>query len=180
MKDDEVCVICADPLADEDASRAPPHTLLCGHRYHATCIIDWFRHGPDSCPLCRSVDFEAHLVPQTASERLERVLLTVAQPNAPPRLRELAARYRASRVQRRTQRQKARELRRAHAPLFKRHRRLTARLERSKQLVRQLADELSNFVHPAVRVPLWPRPRDDGYESSSSDSFGRESAWGVD
>lgn len=29
------------------------HTLDCGHIFHTTCIVSWFRSGPKMCPICR-------------------------------------------------------------------------------------------------------------------------------
>jgi hypothetical protein len=40
------CSICLD---DEEKGVI---TLLCGHRFHQTCIEEWFGHE-ESCPLCR-------------------------------------------------------------------------------------------------------------------------------
>lgn len=40
------CSICLD---DEENGVI---TLLCGHRFHQTCIEEWFGHE-ESCPLCR-------------------------------------------------------------------------------------------------------------------------------
>jgi len=36
----------------DDASAAT--TLPCGHAFHVSCIIDWFRRGRSACPVCRA------------------------------------------------------------------------------------------------------------------------------
>ena len=46
---EEMCVICA---SNNDEERCTLND--CGHRFHANCIVGWFRIKK-TCPLCRSV-----------------------------------------------------------------------------------------------------------------------------
>lgn len=41
----EQCAVCQEDASD--------HRLSCGHSFHASCIIDWFRRGESTCPVCR-------------------------------------------------------------------------------------------------------------------------------
>ena len=41
------CAICQDIMND-------PHDLECGHTFHTSCIVAWFRSGKSSCPICRN------------------------------------------------------------------------------------------------------------------------------
>ena len=50
----ETCVICLETLGDS------PHALSCNHRFHASCLVDWFQTGNRACPTCR------HRPPRTA------------------------------------------------------------------------------------------------------------------
>jgi len=52
--EDNICLICHDTLipTEEPADNNPPYKLECNHRYHATCIITWFRSGQSNCPYC--------------------------------------------------------------------------------------------------------------------------------
>ena len=50
----ESCIICLETLGDS------PHTLSCNHRFHASCLVDWFQTGNRACPTCR------HRPPRTA------------------------------------------------------------------------------------------------------------------
>ena len=41
------CSICLEKL-DKDK-----YLLECNHSFHTKCIMDWFRHKKEGCPLCR-------------------------------------------------------------------------------------------------------------------------------
>ena len=43
----EVCNICLDNFTDTDKI-----SLLCGHQFHYSCIIQWFNKKTE-CPCCR-------------------------------------------------------------------------------------------------------------------------------
>lgn len=43
------CAICLSEMI----ATIPCRTLLCGHKYHVTCIDNWHTRNP-SCPLCRN------------------------------------------------------------------------------------------------------------------------------
>lgn len=45
---DTLCPVCQDSMPPELG-----HELPCGHRFHSSCIIAWFRRGENSCPVCR-------------------------------------------------------------------------------------------------------------------------------
>lgn len=45
-QDSERCIICQDGLDH-------PFPLSCGHRFHAECLVPWFRAGHRACPTCR-------------------------------------------------------------------------------------------------------------------------------
>ena len=52
--EDNICLICHDTLIPEEetSDNNPPYTLECKHKYHANCIITWFRSGHNNCPYC--------------------------------------------------------------------------------------------------------------------------------
>jgi len=52
--EDDICLICHDVLngGEETSDNNPPYTLECKHKYHANCIITWFRSGHSNCPYC--------------------------------------------------------------------------------------------------------------------------------
>ena len=45
------CAICKDELDSETTHTLPE----CNHNFHANCLIQWFRNGQDTCPLCRKI-----------------------------------------------------------------------------------------------------------------------------
>ena len=48
---DNICAICLQPCCSGSGST---HRLECGHAFHVSCIIPWFRHRNVCCPQCRS------------------------------------------------------------------------------------------------------------------------------
>lgn len=46
---DSTCCICLNELESDT------HTLDCGHKFHTSCVITWFRSNNDTCPMCREV-----------------------------------------------------------------------------------------------------------------------------
>ncbi len=47
--DDDNCPICTD-LMEANTK----YSIDCGHTYHTSCIVSWFREGNGSCPMCRA------------------------------------------------------------------------------------------------------------------------------
>ena len=43
------CAICQESCSEYGQT----YKLECGHEFHSHCIINWFRSGPKSCPICR-------------------------------------------------------------------------------------------------------------------------------
>ena len=52
LEDGEIlqCAICLLEMDESSGYKLPE----CGHRFHANCIISWFRSKHESCPLCRT------------------------------------------------------------------------------------------------------------------------------
>lgn len=59
------------------------HTLGCDHKYHAECIIKWFRSGHSDCPMCRGMPN----VKITLPTLMQRAHAMINMPNIDPSLR---------------------------------------------------------------------------------------------
>ena len=59
--EDNICLICHDLLVggEESSDNNPPYVLECKHKYHASCIITWFRSGNMNCPYCGDLGVNA-------------------------------------------------------------------------------------------------------------------------
>jgi hypothetical protein len=47
------CTICLEPISESNKYCLP----ACNHTFHTGCILNWFRSGHRSCPLCRDLRF---------------------------------------------------------------------------------------------------------------------------
>ena len=63
--DTDKCCICQTLLSEKNYYPLPE----CGHIFHTECIISWFRHGKENCPLCMDLGSvlhsELHIVRKT-------------------------------------------------------------------------------------------------------------------
>ena len=83
-----VCVVCREPQDDGNSI-----ALECGHRFHPGCILQWFRSGNSTCPLCREhpteiVNFLDTRARYSILRRMSR------NRSAPPALRQAVERLR--------------------------------------------------------------------------------------
>lgn len=53
----ELCSICYEELSEN------AHALECGHKYHCSCIINWFRKDHNNCPLCNDTTINEENMP---------------------------------------------------------------------------------------------------------------------
>jgi len=58
-KEEEECSVCLNAIASNDAANPAGPPLLCGHRYHASCLQYWVERCTlkciePTCPYCRS------------------------------------------------------------------------------------------------------------------------------
>lgn len=69
--ENNICLICHDVLigGEETSNNNPPYTLECKHKYHANCIITWFRSGHSNCPYCGDMGSNA---PKTKKHNARR------------------------------------------------------------------------------------------------------------
>jgi len=106
------CTICLGAFGE-----TPIHTLQCGHAYHTTCIITWFRAGNPSCPLCRDEEENVQIVtPQEAVRRLKKI---AKQKLAPKRLKKCVARLKKAEEAHTQAKRSLRDFERTHAGVLR-------------------------------------------------------------
>jgi len=84
--EEDKCPICRENFTENDK-----HTLDCEHRFHAHCIIRWFRSGNSSCPSCRGTqDFALSFA--DVETRADMVKNYAKSKKAPSTLKKIIAR----------------------------------------------------------------------------------------
>ena len=49
-EEQNICPICRDELNTKEIYSIPE----CNHKFHSSCILQWFRTGKNFCPCCKS------------------------------------------------------------------------------------------------------------------------------
>ena len=167
---DDGALAAPDAHADADAawrasaaSAAAPATYTlpeCGHTFHTSCILQWFRQGQAvTCPLCRdlgsvSAGVACAIFGAVNCEDRGRILSTVARRrDAPAPLRKLAASARQARQGVVDARKELRAYQRAHKVVLSRVSRLKAAVRARKQRERSAAQRLALYSGPGFELP---------------------------
>lgn len=80
----DTCTICLARLDEQQTTTLQP----CGHSFHTTCIVQWFRSGVSRCPLCNDVG----RVPRGIGERYKLIRAYARKKDAPPALKSYVRR----------------------------------------------------------------------------------------
>jgi len=80
----DTCTICLARLDEQQTTTLQP----CGHSFHTTCIVQWFRSGVSRCPLCNDVG----RVPRGIGERCKLIRAYARKKDAPPTLKSYVRR----------------------------------------------------------------------------------------
>ena len=142
------CVICSEECTSLDS-----HMLPCGHsNFHTSCIVEWFRYGKGTCPMCR--DNTVKIVPASSAERERRLRQFSRRKSAPDGLVRLVGKVRA--LERRVSDAKRDSciFRMTNRSVFGEERRLATKVRRAQHALARKREELQIYVHPDVRVPL--------------------------
>ena len=87
------CVICLDDISENPET----YEIECGHKYHTSCIINWFRNGSKTCPLCNdtpSISNVSEFSPwaftnsQLSKQRLQNIRKIGNKKNANPAIKK--------------------------------------------------------------------------------------------
>lgn len=106
------CTICLNTF-----SETPVHTLQCGHAYHTTCIMTWFRSGNPSCPLCR--DEEENIPILSPPEAVRRLKKIAKRKSAPARLKKCVARLKKAEEEHTQAKRSLRDFEKTHVNVLK-------------------------------------------------------------
>lgn len=142
------CSICTDELGGDNVCTLSE----CGHRFHAQCIVNWFRLKR-SCPMCRcegSLGMRVADIRTRCSQLRKRAL----RKDAPSELKRLVARLRESESEVKDASSRLREFVQEKKTVLKEAERLRREVHRRRRLVRARAREIGVFSHPACPLPL--------------------------
>jgi len=88
MPDEDVCPICWETYDN----KKPEHQLECGHSFHCSCIVKWFRSGNLACPCCRAVPQSTGFANfRDRRSRLRLMMRLANRKDAPVALKKLVA-----------------------------------------------------------------------------------------
>ena len=148
-----VCPICCDDAAEEEAL----HTLECGHAFHTACILQWFRQGAPTCPLCRDTDDDHHLTPLDTMARCTLLRQRARRKDAPTCLKRLVRRLRDAEEDLRAAGKELRVFETEHRSVIRDRRKRLVGKWRKWRRVRQLKRQVGVYTHPDVSMPLVTR-----------------------
>lgn len=57
LNNNNICSICYENYTDNNK-----YTLECNHTFHSECIIKWFRHQKQNCPLCNDITLDLNVL----------------------------------------------------------------------------------------------------------------------
>ena len=141
-------------LEELDGGDAPTTTLdPCGHRFHVSCIISWFRSASNatSCPACRGQP-DIHVTGWDLEDRCKvvmRRLRTKAFRDAYPELERMAENVRVTKKAAVDARKEFNDLHRANRELISTCRRL-----RTKQWTKKMANRRARRTLGLASLPM--------------------------
>jgi len=145
------CCICQDEEGgDDDAARAS-HTLECGHAFHTSCILSWFRRGGEACPLCRDVPWTIR--PMLVEERYSWMRAHARRKTAPAALRRLVEDVRLLEAKVRSTRVAVRAHRRQHRAVYQHGELLSRRLRTQHVALEKCRHRIGMFQYAGAPLP---------------------------
>ena len=140
------CSICFNEMCTET------HELECGHCFHTSCIVEWFRQGSSQCPLCRDEPEPSELLDGfTLRERAKQLRIISRRKNAPNELKRMVLRIQKIEKDITSYRQEKKKIKSKHKDIFTKHRQLDSKIwshERKRlSKLRQLG-AYNTFLYP--------------------------------
>ncbi len=132
---DSHCIICQDDTVREVKE------LECGHSFHASCLVDWFRNNP-SCPMCRA---QPGISGMTLHARCKYLCALARRKTGPPELKKLVARLKKKRETLSAKVAELRDFKTANAAILREERKLTTSRYRAMRDVREFERVIGSY-----------------------------------
>ena len=144
------CSICCDTAQNTF------HELPCGHSFHADCIIQWFRSGGPTCPLCRN-DSESTLNPFTVRQRAVYLRRASRSRDAPQPLKRMVKTLKKAEENWKKKKKELTEFNKLNRDKLKTISRLRSNKWRAERKVRSMRTRLGMYSDERFPVPLIKR-----------------------
>ena len=155
-----ICAICHESLDDESGH----HQLACGHTFHPSCIIQWFRNGHNTCPLCKDVTLNDNVRGYWQKVDCIREIKKMGRlKTCPPKVKKMLSNIKKHEQLYKNTRSDIRQFRKAHKDVFDEYKRLTTQ---SWKLSRRMALEERGLLAHITINPIYIRKEDCGRSSS--------------
>ena len=156
----ETCSICVEPIYSERVR------LDCGHTFHSSCAIQWFRYNHTSCPLCRSDSVESRWNRTTPSQRI--ACLKRMKHKMPHNVQKYISKYDKVTKNLQKEQQLLTHFKRDHKIVLREYSKLSSRVRIGRHKKTHLMNELASIHIP--NAPHLHRPNEDSaLDSESSD-----------
>lgn len=150
---ESACAICLNTL-DNSSQK---HTLACNHAFHVECIVDWFRLGHNTCPVCRddsvNTELEHQLCFLSIRERYKLLRRQSRRKSASAELKKLVKRLKTAEDKERGAKRSLSEFKKEHREHFKTYRSIRTKRWKASAKVRNLKRQIGVFVDPATPAP---------------------------
>lgn len=147
----DVCSICLVPCLDASGTTLDE----CGHRFHASCIIPWFR-TTKTCPVCRDPG-DSTLRAVDIVTRATMLRRHSGSRDAPRQLVTLVAKWQRLEAQKRATKRYFKEFRQEHHEILKKNASLSRRVAELGNQIHTARREVGLFTHRDVIMPILHR-----------------------
>ena len=83
------CPICLDEMI----TKKNYCIIECAHEFHSSCLINWFRAGNKTCPICRSEGEDYHLIKTVNTLLKMKIKYGKKNSNAPKEFTKIVNNY---------------------------------------------------------------------------------------
>lgn len=143
------CAICYEELGDLQNYNLDD----CGHTFHTSCIVKWFREGNSSCPICRDVGSEMKLCWPDSQARATALRRKARSSKAPIELKRLVKNVQTHEKAYTNFRAEYNKIRKDHKEVFKKLSNIRTKMYAASRKKRQSIRILGTFSSPNFPLP---------------------------